>query len=195
MIKLYKTNKRGDEQIIRLLRPGEITGYRAVLEDEPYAATAEAIETSTVCIISREMLLGLLRAVPDVTARLLAKMAQELRVSEEQMLSFARESVRQRTARLLLFLMKSGSPTPEGSARTLRVPILRSEMAQMIGTTAETLSRTLHGFAKQGILRRSKWWHRADPPQLDVDQRPTSPYRKDILPGSRNLRPHIISLS
>ena len=87
--------------------------------------------------------------------RLLAKMAVELKTSEEQMLAIAQETVRQRTARLLLFLAE-GNQQVTRLARTLKVPLLRSEMAQMVGTTPETFSRTLRFLASKGILQVTK---------------------------------------
>ena len=152
LIKLYKSYRKGDQYILRLLGPGNIAGYCALLQNEPYAATAEALEPSTVCIITRETLLQLMRESSDLTFRLLARMAQEVRTAEEQMLSLVHESVRQRTARILLFLMQSNHKEARGSA-VLRVPLLRSEMAQMVGTTPETFSRTLHELAQEGVLR------------------------------------------
>lgn len=152
LIKLYKSNRKGDRYILRLLRPGDMTGYSALLQNEPYAATAEALEPSRVCIISRETLLQLLRESSDLTFRLLQRMVQEARVAEEQMFSFVHESVRQRMARILLFLMEANSQETTGPA-VLRVPLLRSEMAQMVGTTPETFSRTLHEIAQEGVLR------------------------------------------
>ena len=154
-VKLYKTGPKTEPQVIRLLGPGEIFGYRALLADEPYAATAEAVETTVICTFTKQTLFDLLKQSPDLTMRLLAKMAVELKTSEEQMLAIAQETVRQRTARLLLFLAE-GNQQVTRLARTLKVPLLRSEMAQMVGTTPETFSRTLRFLASKGILQVTK---------------------------------------
>jgi len=151
-VKLYKTGPKAEPQVIRLLGPGEIFGYRALLADEPYAATAEAVEKAVICTISKPTLFDLLRHSPDLTIRLLSKLAVELKTSEEQMLAIAQETVRQRIARLLLFLSE-GNQQVTRRARTLKVPLLRSEMAQMVGTTPETFSRTLRYLASKGILQ------------------------------------------
>src|SRR3972149_714257 len=154
-VKLYKTGPKTEPQVIRLLGPGEIFGYRALLADEPYAATAEAVETTVICTFTKQTLFDLLKQSPDLTMRLLAKMAVELKTSEEQMLAIAQETVRQRTAKLLLFLAE-GNQQRSKRAKTLKVPLLRSEMAQMVGTTPETCSRTLRYLAKKGILQVSR---------------------------------------
>jgi CRP-like cAMP-binding protein len=154
-VKLYKVGRKAEPLVIRLLTPGETIGCSAVLADAPYAATSEAIESTTVCTISKQTLFELLRKSVDLALRLLAKMAQELRTSDELMLVLTQDSVRQRTARLLLFLLEKGGEKSK-TGKVLKIPIFRKEMAQMIGTTPETLSRTLHYFAQRGILRLTR---------------------------------------
>ncbi len=158
LVKLYKTGRRREQLVIRLLGPGDITGYRALLAGEPYAATAEAVEPSTVCAISKETFLGLLRQSPELSLGLLSKMAREMRASEEQMVAMAQESVRQRTARLLLFFHsgKSAATEKHKAGEPVEVPLLHKEMAEMIGTTPETFSRTLHALARRGIIRLTR---------------------------------------
>jgi CRP/FNR family transcriptional regulator, polysaccharide utilization system transcription regulator len=156
-VKLYKSVRKKETQMLRLLGPGGILGYRALLSNEPYTATAEAVETTVICAITKQVLFDLLKHSQDLTMRLLAKLASELKTSEEQMLAMTRETVRQRTAKLLLFLRegnkhkykyRSGSP--------LNVPLMRSEMAQMVGTTPETFSRTLRYLAAKGVLNLTR---------------------------------------
>lgn len=158
LLKLYKTGRRREELVIRLLGAGDITGYRALLAGEPFAATAEAIEPSTVCAISKETFLGLLRESPELSLSLLSKMAREMRVSEDRMVAMAQDSVRQRTARLLMFLHggRVGKIEKYKPGEPVEVPLLHKEMAEMIGTTPETFSRTLHALARRGIIRLTK---------------------------------------
>lgn len=150
-VKFSKMGTRGIEETIRLLGPGDIMGYRAMMAGEPYAATAQALETAIVCTIPRETYVALMRESPDLALRLIAKLAREVRVFEEQVLIRTQEPVRQRTARLLLALLETGNP-PGVTAPRITVPLSRSEMARFIGTTPETLSRTLHSLARQGII-------------------------------------------
>lgn len=146
-IKVYKLGRDGEEVIIRLLGPGEIMGYRPLFAGDDFAATARALEDSVVCAVGRDVMITLLRESPDLALRLLEKLAKELRVSEDQMVQRAVESVPQRTARFLLWLH-----TPEPGGRRLDSALRREDMALMIGTTPETLSRTLHEFARLGIV-------------------------------------------
>jgi CRP/FNR family transcriptional regulator len=98
--------------------------------------------------------------------RLLSKMAKELRMSEEQLLNIASEPVRKRLARLLLlFIQSEGLPL----RANIRVPsrCSRSDMAQLVGTTPETISRSLRLMARQKLIRitRKEIWV-VDPARL-----------------------------
>ena len=111
----------------------------------------EAVDTTTVCTITRNTIDELLKNDPQLILRLLSKLATELRISEDQMVTRLQESVRQRTARFLLWLRES---LGAGSRRSnqIEVPLLREEMAQMIGTTPETFSRTLRTLARERVI-------------------------------------------
>ncbi|MGD8393836.1 MAG: Crp/Fnr family transcriptional regulator [Candidatus Eiseniibacteriota bacterium] len=160
-IKLFKTGEGGTTQVIRLLGAGEMIGYRPLLADEPCAATAEALVDSTLCVIPRELILGLIRSSERLALELLAWLARDLRISEDQLVSLTQHPVRQRTAQLLLFLQggtssQSGPGESTGIPTRTRIALRRKEMAQMIGTTPETLSRTLRDFGRQGLIRLTR---------------------------------------
>lgn len=152
-VRLFKVGRKDEETTIRLLGPGDIVGYRAMLANEPYAATAEAVESCTVCAISRDTIFKLLRQSPELALEMLARLSRELRTSEDQMISLLQESVRQRTARLLLWLAEQGGGDAGAS---IDVPLRRKELAQMVGTTPETLSRTLRQFADRELIELSR---------------------------------------
>jgi CRP/FNR family transcriptional regulator len=152
LVRLYKMAPGEREVMIRLLQPGDIMGYRAVIAGEVLAATAEAVHDTTVCMIPRTALVDLMRDDCDLAFSMMAKLARELRVSEDDLVTRLHETVTQRTVRALLWMAEGlghdGSP-----ALDLNLPVRREDLAHMIGTTPETLSRTLHGLAGRGILR------------------------------------------
>jgi CRP/FNR family transcriptional regulator len=149
-VKVYKLGQAGEEVAIRLLGSGALMGYRPMLAQDSFAASAVALDDSTICTIPSSLALSILRESPDLALQLLGKLATELRVSEEQMVQRAVESVQQRTARFLLWLYESAAADDSG---TTFVSILRREdMATAIGTTPETLSRTLHDLERRRII-------------------------------------------
>jgi CRP/FNR family transcriptional regulator, polysaccharide utilization system transcription regulator len=185
IIKLWKVGDTGEELIIRILGPGSLLGYRPVLVGEPYAATAESIVATTLCCIGGDSFMEVLRSSAQASFSLLVRLARELRVSEDQMLSIAQQSVRQRVVRLLCAFLDAAEPAA-GTGGPVPIPLMRSEMAQMIGTTPETLSRTLRQLANESVIRLTRT-------ELFVEDAPTllrmlsgSPLRFD--PGQDSTR-------
>jgi CRP/FNR family transcriptional regulator len=154
-VKLLKSGPGGEEQIIRVLGSGELVGYRAVLAGEPYAATAQALEETTVCTIPARVLIELIRRSPDFALEVLGKVARELRISEETLISLSRKSIRQRLAAILLVLSDSrpAAPLPR---RPGTVRLARRDLAQLIATSPESVSRALHRFAAERMVECSR---------------------------------------
>jgi CRP/FNR family transcriptional regulator len=150
-VRVYTHWRDGHEQVLRLLGPGEILGYRPVLAGEPYNATAEAVVETAVCIVPATSVHEMLRDDPDLAMAMLAKLAREMRHSEELMMELVHRPVGQRVARLLISLLESGAapgPARELSAREMT----RRDMARMVGTTPETISRVLRSLGQRGVL-------------------------------------------
>ncbi|MDI6804966.1 MAG: Crp/Fnr family transcriptional regulator [Bacteroidota bacterium] len=150
-VKLYKHRKNGESQAIRLLGALDVMGYRALFANEPYSVTAEAVEPTTICTISKEEIFAILKKSPELTLKFLSKLSKELRISEEQILTITDESVTERTVRLLFSLLQVSSDKSK-SQTVIKCPLSRGEMAQMVGTSPETLSRTLHSLERKGII-------------------------------------------
>ena len=150
-IKVFRTWRNGEEQVLRMLGPGEILGYRPLMANEPYHASAVAVEDSRVCIIPAATIRELLRNEPELALELLAKLARELRTAEELMMDLIHRPVRQRAARLLLILLEDNRGAAEPAILQSH-HLRRQDMARMIGTTPETFSRVLRGFAQRGIV-------------------------------------------
>lgn len=150
-VKISRTELRGEEQVIRLLGPGEIFGYRPLLAGEPAAASAEAVEDCTICLLSAQAVPELLRQSPELSHYLMTKLARELRTSEDLLMDLLHRPVRRRAARLLLSLFNdTRGARDHGTLRSSHLK--RQDMARMIGTTPETLSRVLRGFARRGAV-------------------------------------------
>jgi CRP-like cAMP-binding protein len=150
-IKLFRRLDQGTEVVVATRGPGDLTGLRGVLGDIPYGASATALEPATVCTIPGEIFMSLVRENATLGCRLLVTMARESRLAEAQFVARMHSRVRQRLARFLADRMAEGSPAaPSGNA--VAIPMSREELAQLVGTTPETLSRALHGFAEDGVL-------------------------------------------
>src|SRR4030065_1515082 len=73
-VKLYKTGRRGKQQVIRVLGPGDTMAYRALLSNEPCSSTAMAIEPTTICVISKQTLFNLLKQSQELAIQFLMKL-------------------------------------------------------------------------------------------------------------------------
>lgn len=154
-VMLMKSGEAGRYQGLRFLGPGDLIGFRAVLADEPFAATAKMVDAGEICVIPREKIIALLTDSPELAFRMLKKLAQELRTSEEKMLGLIQYTVKQRAAQALLLLLDAGIERDRQIGR-ISVPVSRTDLAGLIATSLETLSRTLRSFANQGIIKATR---------------------------------------
>ncbi len=155
-LKLYKTGSTGKEQIIRLVFPGDILGYRALIADEPYSATAEALEEGEACIITRDEFQSLLDQNPAFSQTLLKALCQDLGIMRDRLLQMAQKSVRERLAETLLLLLETGEKhqpiQPFGDRWIIPINLPREDLANIAGTSTETVIRLLTEFKNEGLV-------------------------------------------
>jgi|SRR6185503_4786552 len=150
-VKISKHGMDGQVQIVRLAGPGDILGYRALFSGEPYAATAEVLEDASLCFVDKTATYALLRKNAALALSILERVCRDLRVSEDAVLDLVQRPVAERVANMLLSLQETyGASGPEGVR--LNIALTREEMAEMVGTTAETLIRTLSDFKARGLV-------------------------------------------
>jgi CRP-like cAMP-binding protein len=148
-IKMSTCGPHGDYRVVAMRGPGDLLGCRAVLAGCPYMASAETLQASLVCTIPRSSFMEALREDAGLAFAVLTHMARQTTAAEAQLVSRSTDHVRKRTARYLLSL----APCAPGAERIALGPLLpRHEMALLIGTTAETLSRTIHRLAEEGVI-------------------------------------------
>ena len=143
---------RGERAVVAVRGPGELLGVREVLSGMPYQVSAETIEPSVLCAVPREAFLDAVRDCPELAMRLLKRISKDYLLAEEQLVARAQLSVRARTARLLMSLA-DGAHVPSKAPVPPMVSMGREEMALLVGTTRETLSRSLKQLAARGALK------------------------------------------
>ncbi len=148
-IKLYKTSYEGREQIVRLCKPGEVLGYRAVISDRPYAASASTLEDSVVCQIPREEFFKQIEKNPAVALNLIKSLSQELRTAEDRMMKLAQKSVRERLAETLIILKETYGLDDDSA---ISISLSREDLANIVGTATETVIRLLADFKKEDLI-------------------------------------------
>ncbi len=142
----------GREVTLAHLNAGDCFGEMSMLDGEPRSAAATATEDTSVLVGTRDDFMRSLEANPRIAMSLLVMMSARLRSANEIIESLSFLDVQGRVARMLLDeAEKKGTEVPEGVAVPL--PYTRQEMANMVSTSRETLTRVLKNFERLKYLR------------------------------------------
>jgi len=154
--KITASNADGKTIILGFAAPGEVLGLSAVVSNKPYENTVETMEATQANFISRNDFLEFMKKFPDVGMRVAQQLTHTCQAAFQEIRSLGlSHSVPERFARLLLQWAETPSfARQEKSGETvLKVVSTQEEMAQMIGTSRETVSRIIGDLKKQGLLR------------------------------------------
>ena len=145
-IKTAKQADDGRDLITGLFHADDYLGINALLLDEAFNETAQAVEDTAVCLLSKETVLCLLDKYPHIGNQFIKILSNNIRDKEEQLLNLAYNSVRKRLSHALLRL---GNQCLEGS-KEFKIP--RDQLAAMVGIATETVSRTLTDFQNEKLI-------------------------------------------
>lgn len=148
-IKNYKSHEYGKELITTLYKEGDFFGYTALLEDQPYAETAEAMEDSEVCLIPKEDFFSLMYNNMNVMKTFVKMLSDNIVEKENQLVNLAYSSVRKRVAEALV-LLQNRYDNEKG--KNFSISISREDLANIVGTATESLIRTLSDFKEEKLL-------------------------------------------
>jgi len=149
--KLTTTNADGKSMILKIAEPGTILGLHACISGKPHEVTAETLQPCQLSFIHRDDFLRFINEHPDACLRAAEHLAQDCQSAYEVIRSIGlSHSVSEKLARLLL-QWSTDARVVDGSIR-LKIALTHEEMAQLIGTTRETVTRTLSEFKKQRVL-------------------------------------------
>jgi CRP/FNR family transcriptional regulator len=147
-VKLYKLLPDGRRQITGFGHRGDFLGL-AVLHN--YAFSAEAVESVRYCRFSRKALRAVLDDFPAMEKRLLEVASNELVAAQEQMLLLGRKTARERLASFLLAQEGRAGHCTHGH-HPLALAMTRSDIADYLGLTIETVSRTFTRLKNEGLI-------------------------------------------
>lgn len=150
-VKISITSDEGKDVIIRIISPGELFGHRSVFTGQHYCATATAIEVSTVCFIEKEHILDIVNRNSSIGNKIIKSLAIALGNSEHKVASFPQRNVFERVCETLLLLKENYGQEVDQKIK-LNIKLKRSELASIIGTSAESLVRTLSDLKRENII-------------------------------------------
>ena len=149
-VRIYKEGIGQQKQIIRLLKPYDIFGYRACIAGESYNTNASAFEDCVVYRISREEFVQLVRENGALCYEVMQMMAKDLAFSELQTVNLTQKHIRGRLAESLLLLLRNYGYEEDGETLAMLLP--REDLANMSNMTTSNAIRTLSQFAQEGMV-------------------------------------------
>jgi CRP/FNR family cyclic AMP-dependent transcriptional regulator len=150
-VAIVRVASDGRETILSILKENEFFGEMSVFETAPRAAAVRTMTEVEVGMIERDDFLALIDRSPRIGRLLVIALSERLRAANRLIAATTSQDIRSRLASLLLNLMSNfGEPVPTGSRIALR--LTNQEMANMIGTTRETVNRTLNRFWDERLI-------------------------------------------
>ena len=152
-VKLSTTSRDGKTLILRIAQPGEVLGLHATVSGKPYELTGETLQPCQLDFIRRDDFLRFLQNHVDACLNAAQHLSQNCQSAYEMIRSLGlSHSVSEKMARLLLEWSSDGETTRDGSIR-IKVSLTHEEMAQLIGTSRETVTRVLSEFRQKKLAQ------------------------------------------
>jgi len=150
-VKVYKISSEGKEQILKLAKPGDFLGYRALISEEFYNSSATVIEEGAMCYIPKSDFLEILQKNLAFFRGMAKRVASELGMMEQKLVTIAQKSVRERLAATLIMLKETYGMEGDESD-LIDIALSREDLANIIGTATETVIRLLSDFKTQKLI-------------------------------------------
>jgi CRP-like cAMP-binding protein len=147
MVKIFKVSAEGKEQILHIYGPGNPIGEVPVFAGQHFPANAEAVEKSRLLFFPRQDFINLITGNPSLALNMLALLSMRLRQFTVQIENLSLNEVPGRLASYLIYLADE-----QQSKDKVTLPISKGQLASLLGTIPETLSRIFNKMTAQGII-------------------------------------------
>jgi len=150
--KLFTSSREGKTVILKVAEAGDVLGLNATISNRPYELTAEMVEPGQANFIARDALLQFLRENGEIAVRLAEQLSRNYyaAIEEVRMLGLA-SSPSEKLAKLLLSWSANAAKSADPSH--IKMTLTHEEIAEIIGTTRETVSRLFSEFKKKQLLQ------------------------------------------
>lgn len=147
-VKIFKTSLDGKEQILHIFGPGEPFGEVPVFHGSPFPANAETLTDSELLFFPRPEFVRLVTANPSLALNMLAVLSHRLRRFAAQIENLSLKEVPGRLASYLLYLAEE-----QQRQDFVVLDIPKGQLASLLGTSSETLSRIFAKMTDEGLIR------------------------------------------
>jgi CRP-like cAMP-binding protein len=154
-IKIYKAGVGGRSQIMRMLKPFEYFGYRAIFasktgEFNGYNTNARAFDACSIYMIPADVIKRLLQQNALLAYSFIERLSEDLGASDRRMVNLTQKHIRGRLAEALLFLKENYGLEEDGA--TINIYLAREDIANLSNMTTSNAIRTLSNFASEMVI-------------------------------------------
>ncbi len=146
-VKVFKLSAEGKEQILHIVGAKELLGAVSAFAGNPYPAFADAMEKTRALFLPQKDFLALIKKEPSVVMNMMANLAMRLQHFTRMIDDLSLKEVPGRLAAYLLYLCEQ-----TGCSDSVEIDISKGQLASLLGTIPETLSRILRKLSDNGVL-------------------------------------------
>ena len=147
-VKIYKVSSEGKEQILHIIEAGQSFGEVTLFTGQQMPANAQALAKSRLLVFPRSAFVGLVTANPSLALNLLAILSKKLRQFAAQIENLSLKEIPARLASYLIYLAEE-----QGSEDVVTLNVSKGQLASLLGTIPETLSRIFAKLSGQNLIR------------------------------------------
>ena len=153
-VKVTRLSKDGREVILAMLNEGEFFGEMSLLDGESRSANVIALEKTKVLTLDRNDFIAVVNDYPQIAVQLLKELARRLRKSDRQIASLSLSDAEKRIALCIIRFADEQGVIQNGKVSIPKTPI-QQDIANMAGTSRETVSRALGLLEKEDLIERN----------------------------------------
>jgi CRP/FNR family transcriptional regulator len=147
LVKMYKTNNKGKDQILSINKPGDFINLLSIFSKTKHQYSVAALEETHVCVVKLEAVMDMAKRNGEFALRLMNRMSSVADEIIQKIFEINQRQVKGRVAFMLRFLSEQIYHSPE-----FYMPITRRELGELISMTTENTIRTMSEFRKDGII-------------------------------------------
>ena len=153
-VKVTRLSKDGREVILAMLNEGDFFGEMSLLDGESRSANVIALEETKVLTLDRNDFIAVVNDYPQIAVQLLKELARRLRKSDRQIASLSLSDAEKRIALCIIRFADEQGVIQNGKVSIPKTPI-QQDIANMAGTSRETVSRALGLLEKEDLIDRN----------------------------------------
>ncbi len=154
-VALRQLDEAGNSVLLGLMYPGDVIGYRSLIDGSEHMTSAEALGPCVACKIGRTKVLELIERCPRLGLAFLRRSSREIQTLHDSLVRSAVMSNRGRLLHVMVSMMEHHGSITEDGDHAIDLPVSRRDLASMIGARHETLSRVMGRLEKEQLAQFS----------------------------------------